>query len=119
MEEARGWCFESWEFQIKKLQTFIWKEGEADLGFIRDAARESNPEAGYLISMWVAPEARLRGIGVALIDEVIEWARKNVAFGSSSWTPPSATTLLGSAYTYNIIILVVYKKTCLLHIDGV
>jgi GNAT superfamily N-acetyltransferase len=43
---------------------------------VRGAAHESDPEAGYLISMWVALEARLQGIGAALADEVIEWARR-------------------------------------------
>jgi hypothetical protein len=48
---------ESWESQIEKLQTFIWREGEADLGMVRGVAHERDPEAGHLISMWVAPEA--------------------------------------------------------------
>ena len=74
--EARGWDMESWESQIEKLETFIWRKGEVDLGMVRGAAHESDAEAGYLISMWVAPEARLRGIGGALVDEVIEWARR-------------------------------------------
>lgn len=74
VKETQGWGMESWESQIEKLQTFIWREGEADLGMVRGTAHESNPEAGHLISMWVAPEARLRGIGTALVDEVIEWA---------------------------------------------
>jgi ribosomal protein S18 acetylase RimI-like enzyme len=76
LEEAQDWGLESWEFQIEKLQTFIWREGEADLGMVRGVTHDCDPEAGYLISMWVAPEARLRGIGAALVDEVIEWARR-------------------------------------------
>ena len=74
--EAQGWGMDSWEVQIEQLQTFVWREGEADLGMVRGARDESEPEAGYLISMWVAPEARLRGIGAALVDEVIGWARR-------------------------------------------
>ena len=48
-----------------------------DLGMIRGAAHDSDPMAGYLISMWVAPTGRRRGIGAALVDEVIAWARKH------------------------------------------
>jgi ribosomal protein S18 acetylase RimI-like enzyme len=76
VKEAQGWDMESWESQIEKLHTFIWREGEANLGMVRVAAHESDPGARYLISMWVAPEARLQGIGTALVDEVIEWARR-------------------------------------------
>jgi ribosomal protein S18 acetylase RimI-like enzyme len=76
VKEARSWTIESWESQIEKLQTFIWREGEVDLGMVRGGQHEGDPDAGCLISMWVAPEARLRGIGGALVDEVIAWARR-------------------------------------------
>jgi ribosomal protein S18 acetylase RimI-like enzyme len=75
VREAEGWSPESWESQIEKFATFIWREGETDLGIVRGAAHDGDPEAGYLISMWVAPEARRRGIGAALVNEVIVWAR--------------------------------------------
>ena len=64
-----------WEVQIAALPTFIWREGDADLGLVRGAPRDGDPEAGYLVSMWVAPEARGRGVGAALVDEVVAWAR--------------------------------------------
>lgn len=64
-----------WEAQIEALPTFVWREGDTDLGMVRGAPHEGDPEAGYLISMWVAPEARGRGIGAALVGEVVAWAR--------------------------------------------
>jgi len=64
-----------WEVQIEALPTFVWRSGDADLGLVRGAARDGDPEAGYLISMWVAPEARGRGVGAALVEEVVAWAR--------------------------------------------
>ena len=46
-----------------------------DLGLARGLPHEHVPGAGYLISMWVAPEARGQGIGSALVDAVVHWAR--------------------------------------------
>jgi acetyl esterase/lipase/GNAT superfamily N-acetyltransferase len=66
---------EDWEAQIEALPTFVWREGGADLGMVRGAPHDRDPDAGYLISMWVAPEARGRGIGAALVREVLAWAR--------------------------------------------
>jgi ribosomal protein S18 acetylase RimI-like enzyme len=76
VNEALRWDPENWEAQIEKFPTFVWREGWIDFGMIRGAAHEGDPMAGYLISMWVATEGRRRGIGTALVDEVIEWARK-------------------------------------------
>jgi len=64
-----------WEAQIAALPTFVWREGDADVGLVRGAAREGDPESGYLVSMWVAPEARGRGVGAVLVEGVVAWAR--------------------------------------------
>lgn len=65
----------TWEAQIEALPTFVWREGDADLGMVRGAPHDGDPESGYLVSMWLAPEARGRGVGAALVREVIAWAR--------------------------------------------
>ncbi len=66
---------EAWEAQVVALPTFVWREGDADLGMVRGAVADEDPTSAYLLSMWVAPEARGRGIGAALVDEVVAWAR--------------------------------------------
>ena len=71
--EVRG--PQDWEAQIEALPAFVWREGGVDLGLVRGAAHDHDPQAGYLISMWVAREARGRGIGAALVGGVVAWAR--------------------------------------------
>jgi ribosomal protein S18 acetylase RimI-like enzyme len=66
---------EDWEAQVVALPTFVWRDGDADLGMVRAAPHDADAEAGYLISLWVAPEARGRGVGAALVGEVVAWAR--------------------------------------------
>jgi len=66
---------EDWEAQVAALPTFVWRDGSTDLGMIRGAPHDGDPAAGYLISLWVAPEARGSGVGAALVGEVVAWAR--------------------------------------------
>lgn len=66
---------EDWEAQVVALPTFVWRDGDADLGMVRAAPHDADPAAGYLISLWVAPEVRGRGVGAALVGEVVAWAR--------------------------------------------
>ena len=42
---------------------------------VRGAPHDDDPAVGYVISLWVAPEARGRGVGEALAAEVVTWAR--------------------------------------------
>ncbi len=44
-------------------------------GGLRPDAWERHPEAAQLVSMWVHPSMRGRGVGAALVTRVIEWAR--------------------------------------------
>jgi GNAT superfamily N-acetyltransferase len=73
-QEAAARPPESWERQVEELATFVATAGGRDLGLVRGAPHERIGDAGYLISMWVAPEARRQGIGSALIDALLQWA---------------------------------------------
>jgi ribosomal protein S18 acetylase RimI-like enzyme len=75
LDEAQAWDAERWDAQVEALPTFVWREGAVDLGMVRCAPHDREPNAAYLVSMWVAPEGRGRGIGDALVAEVLAFAR--------------------------------------------
>jgi GNAT superfamily N-acetyltransferase len=76
-EEAVARPEESWSQQVLELPTFVAVVDGLDVGMVRCARHETKVETAWLISMWVAPEARRVGVGGALVDAVIEWARSN------------------------------------------
>lgn len=75
LEDAAAWSFESWNRQLEQFATFVATADSSDLGLVRGALHDRFQDAGYLISMWVSPDARRQGIGAALIDAVVHWAR--------------------------------------------
>ena len=66
---------EAWPEQLRNLPTFVAVQDGQDAGVIRAAMDPGQRDTAHLISMWVAPEARGRGIGEALIEAVVDWAR--------------------------------------------
>jgi GNAT superfamily N-acetyltransferase len=78
-KEAAAQPPESWELQLEQLATFVATTNGCDVGLVRGTAHERCRDAGCLISMWVAREARRQGIGSALIDALAEWA------GTQGW----------------------------------
>jgi GNAT superfamily N-acetyltransferase len=63
-----------------------WRGGDAAVFAYRDeqgamtgtatgAEYETEPGAAYLYAMWVAPDARGAGVGRALVEAVVDWAR--------------------------------------------
>ena len=66
----------SWEQAIASLPTFVAVQGGADVGIVRGAEDPDDAASLYLISMWVAPEARGRGVGGSLIDALVELAHE-------------------------------------------
>jgi GNAT superfamily N-acetyltransferase len=71
---------ESWSKQLLDMPTFVAASDGVDVGVVRCAPDESRTDTAWLISMWVAPEARHKGIAGVLVDAVIEHARaKGVA----------------------------------------
>jgi ribosomal protein S18 acetylase RimI-like enzyme len=76
-DEASARPCEDWQRQLDELVTFVAADGECDLGIARGARHDNWNDTAYLLSMWVAPEVRRRGIAAALVDSVIDWATAN------------------------------------------
>ena len=74
-EEAAARPLELWLKQLQEIATFIAVKNGEDIGVVRSANDEQDPEIAWLISMWVAPEARGQGVSDALIDTAIEHVR--------------------------------------------
>lgn len=66
---------ESWLQQLQALPTFVAVINNVDSGMVRGAPHSDNATWADLISLWVAPQARRLGVGQALIDAVVGWAR--------------------------------------------
>lgn len=76
-ERAEQRTDDEWAQALRDLPTFVVRDAEADLGMVRCGADSKGRDAAWLISMWVAPEARGRGVGDRLIEAVVGWAREN------------------------------------------
>lgn len=66
--------FEQWRRQLAELATFVAVDDGRDIGIVRGAPHTDVSDTVYLCSMWVAPDARGRGIASALVDSVVTWA---------------------------------------------
>ena len=74
-DEAAARPPDIWAAQIREIPTFVAVVDGEDVGIVRGARDDTRADAAWLISMWVAPEVRGQGVGEALIDAVVEWAR--------------------------------------------
>lgn len=74
-DEAVAWLPENWARQLAELATFVATTDGDDIGLVRGVPHRDDPDAGFLLSMWVAPETRRQGIGSALVDAVVDWAQ--------------------------------------------
>lgn len=66
---------EQWRQQIVELATFVAVLDGRDVGMVRAAPHPTEPGTGELLSLWVGPDVRGRGVGEALVDVVVAWAR--------------------------------------------
>jgi RimJ/RimL family protein N-acetyltransferase len=65
---------QDWRTRLSATATFVAMAAgriAGTAGGVRDRAR---PDDAMLVGMWVAPEARARGVGEALVRSVIAWA---------------------------------------------
>ena len=73
--ESAARSLESWAKQLEEIATFVAVRDDLDVGLVRCFPDKRVRDTAWLISMWVAPQARGTGVGEALIDSSIAWAR--------------------------------------------
>ena len=67
------WCSRSGNVSVAQFLAIA--PSGSELGIAVGAPYSGQEQTAGLFSMWVAPEARKRGVGVALVQAVIEWAQ--------------------------------------------
>lgn len=74
LAETLKFSAEEWEKNLADIPAFVASIDGGDVGLVRGVQHADLPEVAYLISMWVAPEARRRGVAAALTEALIDWA---------------------------------------------
>ena len=74
-DETAARPMEAWPEQLTKMPTFVAVLADEDVGVVRASKDEERADTAWLLSMWVAPQARGQGIADALIDAIVYWAR--------------------------------------------
>jgi GNAT superfamily N-acetyltransferase len=76
LEETEARPADSWRQQLVDLATFLAVIDGQDVGIVRGTHYDGKPGAAILLSMWVAPSARGAGVGEALVETLVDWARQ-------------------------------------------
>ena len=74
-DEAAARPPESWPAHLQEIAAFAAVEDGEDVGMVWGERDDLMHDAAWLASMWVAPAVRGQGVGEALIDAVVDWAR--------------------------------------------
>jgi ribosomal protein S18 acetylase RimI-like enzyme len=73
------WQRRAAQFHGERAIGFLAFDGDDPSGIVAAFLEEKDPAEAHLISMWVAPTHRRRGIGRLLVNVVIEWAQSKAA----------------------------------------
>jgi len=65
-----------WIENVTGLPTFVLVNGTLDDGMVRCAPDKKDPADMFVISMWVAPRARGKGVASMLMQAAIQWAER-------------------------------------------
>lgn len=83
--DALGFDEARWRQRAERFPTFLAFNGADPVGMAAGYPDEHRPGCRDLISMWVSPAARGRGVAGRLIDAVTEWARADGADELALW----------------------------------
>lgn len=73
--EAESWGPDQWHHRLRTRVAFVALDGEAPIGLACGIPAE-RPNEAELISMWVDPTSRRRGVGGRLVEAVAGWAAR-------------------------------------------
>lgn len=74
---------------------FVVDDGSGLHGMAVGFVRAERPERASLVSMWVAPDARCRGLGSELVERVVAWAEDRDAVEVALWVNEENAAALG------------------------
>lgn len=78
LDEIEARTLDEWKNEIEEHATFVAAvDDDEDVGTVCGAFHETFSDAAYLLSLWVDPKARCRGVGTALVQAVVDWATLN------------------------------------------
>src|SRR5215213_692191 len=85
---------EVWQQRAKSgpmSANFIAREGGIDIGLVAVFAEPNAPGCMHLVSMWVDPRYRRRGVARALVDQAVRWAAERRAREVVLWVADQNT----------------------------
>src|SRR5262245_55395728 len=80
--------------EAERQVMFLACEGENVLGCVYGLVDRERGGSGHVGGMWVTPAARRRGVGRALLDAVITWARGRRFEQLGLWAPAGVAAAL-------------------------
>lgn len=74
-----------WRKRMRTGHQLLAWDGDVPVGTVTGIPDRHEPGGREVVAMWVAPEARCRGVGTALILGLVDWARDAAAPALALW----------------------------------
>lgn len=104
-ERESGFDEETWRSRARTAAWFLAYDGTRVVGLVAGIREEAAPAyERHVVSFWVAPDHRARGIASALLTSVVDWARQDGAQLVTLWVvdgnQPAAKLYLRHGFQY-------------------
>lgn len=85
LNRERGYDEDAWRSLLRAGAWFVARESERIVGVVAILPEHDRPEERHLVSMWVAPQSRDRGIATALLGQALAVAAEDGAEAVNLW----------------------------------